>query len=379
MIILDPIEVSAPGVFVSSNVPEDDAPAHTLTRAYAAGDQVLATATHEIFESKVGVRAPVTLAIGSPGVINWAAHGQVANTPVSFVSTGTLLAPLLANVIYYVVSPTPNAFSVSTSAGGAAVALTGSQSGVHNATASQNANRPLTDSSYWLQAGATNRWKMFDAYNNTQTEHADSIVFTVCPQAIAQGIYLGNIDVDEISITGTDPTDGVVFSETTSMVIEDSNSSFFNWLFKPIRRRRQFCTLSLPLYYAASFEVRLKKPGGLAKCGMFRIGPLVDVGLSEYGLEAEIKDYSSTKFNFDGTSKTELRGYSKRQSVDVEVSNEIVSELYERMIEFRQRTVVFIGAKHIDLTLVCGVYSGFKIVIPGFRKSKLSLQIEGKV
>ena len=380
MIILDSIAISAPGVFVSSNVPEDDAaPAQSLTRAYAASDRVMDPATHLLYESKVGTKSAVTISVGSPGSISWSLHGQVAGTPISFETTGSLPTGLLPNVIYYVLAPGVNSFSVSATVGGAAIVLSGTQPGVHTATASQNANRPLTEETYWLPVGATNRWKMLDAYNNTQTEQADEIVLVLRPQAIVQALYLGNIDGDEIAITVTDPTDGVVYAETTSMVISNSGSSMFNWLFKRIFRRRQFCTVTLPMYYAATIEVRIRRLGGIAKCGMLCIGPLEDVGLSQYGLEAEIKDYSSTKFNFDGTSNTKLRGYSKKMVVDVVLHNSVVSQVHERLIDFRQKTVVFIGAIEFDLSLVCGTYSSFKTVIVQTKQSKIALQIDGKV
>jgi hypothetical protein len=379
MIILDPISVSNPGVFVSSNVPEDDYPVQVPGKVYAAGDLVMDPVNHLNYESKLGARSAVTISIASPGVVTWVAHALPAGTPISFDTSVALPTGFVAGVVYYLRAPAADNFTLSATVGGAAINTSGTQSGVHTATAGQNIGRALTDTVYWLPKGATNRWKMFDEYNNTQTEHADSIVFTVRPQAIAQALYLGNVEGDEVVITGVDPTAGTVHSETTSLVISKSASSMFNWLFKRIRRRRQFCTVTLPAYYAATFEVRINRPGRLAKCGMVRIGPLEDVGLSQYGLEAEIKDYSSTRFNFDGTSETTLRGYSKKMSLDVVVDNDVIDELHDRMIDFRQKTVVFIGAKGFDLSLVCGVYSSFKTVITEVDQSKISIQIEGKV
>lgn len=379
MIILDPIPVSNPGVFVSSNVPETDNPVQVMGAVYAAGDMVMDPEAHINYESKLGSRGVVAISAGSPGVITWLAHGLPPNTPLSLTTTGALLTGLAANTVYYVRAPTADSFTLSASAGGAAINTSGTQSGVHTATAGQNIGRALTDTTYWLPKGATNSWKMVDPYNNTQTENPEAIVQIVRPQAIVQSLYLGNLDADEIVITGVDPTDGVVYSETTNLVISNSGSSLFNWIFKRIRRRKQFCTLTLPLYYAASFEVRINKPGGIAKCGMFCIGPLEDVGLSQWGLEAEIKDYSSTKFNFDGTSKTELRGYSKRMSLDVVLENDVIDQVHERLIDFRQKTVVFIGIEQFDLSVICGVYSSFKTVIPDISHSKCVLQIEGKV
>lgn len=379
MIILDPVSPYAAGVFVSSNVPETDHAPHSLTAVYAAGDRVMDVAAHLIYESKVGVRAPVTISIASPGVVNWAAHGLAAGTPVAFSTTGALPSGIVAGTAYYVLAPATNTFTLSATVGGAAIGTSGSQSGVHTGSASQNFNRALTDGTYWLKSTATNRWRMLDDYNNTQTEMAEAIIIELKPSAIAQGLYLGNLDAAEVALTATDPDAGVVYSETTSLTVSNSKSSFYGWLFNRIRRRKQFCNLSLPLYYNQTVKIEIRKPGGIAKCGMCNIGPLEDVGLSQYGIAADIKDYSTTKFNIDGTSETTKRGFAKRMSIDVELPNDVVDSVHERLLDFRQKTVVFIGAKQFDLSLLCGVYESFKTVIEDYPKSKISLQINARV
>lgn len=380
MIILDPIAVSDPGVFVSSNVPEDDYPAQSLTKVYAVGERVMDAAAHLIYESKTGMSSIVTLSIASPGVVNWVAHGQVAGTPVSFATTGTLLTGLVAGSTYYVLNPTPNAFNVSATVGGAAIALTGSQSGVHTASAGLNVNKPLSDTTYWLSKGATNRWKMVDTYNNTQTVRAESIVLTVNPRAIAQGIYLGNLDAAEVVITSTDPMAGVVYQQTTSLIVSSSLSSMYRWLFNRRRRKTSFLALDLPLYYNAAVTITINNPGGIAKCGMCCIGPIEEIGGTEYGLGRDFKDWSTTKFNFDGTSETTERGFSKRMSLDLIIDNDQIEYAHERMEGLRQKTIVYIGAAvYGGFTVVCGKFSSLKSIIAGFTQSKMAMQIEGTV
>lgn len=380
MIILDPIAVSGPGVFVSSNVPEDDvAPAQVLTRVYAAGEVVMDPAAHTKFESKLGSRAVVTISIASPGVVTWAAHGLLAATPVSFASTGALPAGFAPDVVYYVVAPAANTFQLSATLGGAAINTSGSQSGVHSATAGQNFGRPLSNKTYWLPIGATNRWKMFDTYNNTQTENPESIVIEVDPKAIAQGVYIGNAEATEIVITSTDPVSGVVYSQATSMQVSNSGSSFYRWLFGRRRRKTYFLTLDLPLFYLTRLKVEIKNPGSIARCGMCNLGPIEDVGFSQYGLGTDIKDYSTTRFNFDGTSETVERGYSKRMNLDVLLDNGMIDYVQEKLAAARQRSLVYIGAPEFGSTVLCGKFSSFKNVIEGHDYSKMALQIEGTV
>lgn len=298
MIILDPIDIRAPGVFVSSNVPEDDAlPAPDPAKAYGAGERVMDPVSHMRYESKVG----------------------------------------------------------------------------------NNLNQPLTDKTYWLPIGATNRWKMLDEYNNTQTENPEVIILKVKPGAIVQGIFLGNLDATEIVITSDDPTKGVVYHETTSQVVFNTGGSFYKWLFGRRRFKKQFLTLALPPFWSSTLTIEIRKRGGIAKCGMCRLGPVEVFGLTQFGIGMDIKDFSSTKFNFDGTSETIERGFSKRMSMDVVLENELIFYAQDWLADRRQRVMVFIAIREAEWTALCGKYSSFKNVISELNISKMSLQIEGTV
>lgn len=84
-----------------------------------------------------GKISPVTITIAATGVITWNAHGLVAGTPIVFATTGALPSGLTAGTTYYVIASglTANSFSVATTPGGTAITTTGTQSGVHTATA----------------------------------------------------------------------------------------------------------------------------------------------------------------------------------------------------------------------------------------------------
>lgn len=369
--------IGATGTVLGSNVAEADAPAYSTSTVYAAADQVVTS--HLIYESKVGARAAVTMTIAAPCVVTWTAHGLAADTPISFATTGALPTGLIAGTVYYVLAPTTDAFNLSSTPGGAAITTTGTQSGVHTATASLNLNKAVTDTTHWLLIGATNARKMLDAYNNTQTTNADAIILVMTPRQISQGLYLGNLDANSVSVAVHDATEGIVYTETQSLIVSDSAASFFNWFFKRIRRKTYFFTALLPVYANATVTITISKAGSTAKCGMCTLGPLIDVGLSEYGLSTEIKDYSSTTFAFDGTSSTVQRGYAKRMSLDLLIDNELIDSIQEQLADFRQKTVVFVGATMYGSAIVCGKYSSFKNVIAYLAHSKMAMQIEGVV
>jgi len=241
-----------------------------------------------------------------------------------------------------------------------------------------NKGKPLTDPAAWNPRGATNRWAMLDQYNNTQTANPEEILIVLTPQAISEGLYIGNCDADEIELSVVDQSEGLVASAVTSLVTASGTSSYFDWCFRPADRSDYFVTTSMPPYANALVLVAIRKPGGIPKCGMLAIGAVDEFGPSLYGLSAEGKDYSSTTFNFDGTTNTEIRPYAKRMSVDVQVDNDEIDYIQRKLFQIRQRPIVWIGGPY-GATAVFGRYGSFKIVIPGLKKSDMALQIEGSV
>lgn len=77
-----------------------------------------------------------TIMIASPAVITLASHGLTVNDIIQFSTTGTLPTGITAGTTYYVISIglTTNSFEISSTAGGAAINMTGSQLGVQTLT-----------------------------------------------------------------------------------------------------------------------------------------------------------------------------------------------------------------------------------------------------
>jgi hypothetical protein len=379
MNLIEPIVIND-AVLSSSNVPETDYPAWSATSAYALGDRVIVAALHKIYEAvKATSTSVVTISSASPAVVSWAGHGLADGTPISFSTTGNLPTPMVPGVMYYVRNPTADNFNLATTPGGTAFGA-GASSGIQTATAQSNYNRsPDANPTFWLEVKATNRWAMFDAQNNTQTSNPGSIEVTLLPVNIANGVYVGNVDADSVTVTVTDAIEGVVYSSTQNLLQSNSGSSSFNWCFKRITRKTAAWFTDLPMYSNATVQITLTKSSGNAKCGMCSVGQVVEIGMAEYGVQTDIKDYSTTIFNADGTSETTLRGYAKRMSVDVVVDNDEKDAIENQLAAYRQVPVVWIATTLFETTTIYGTYSSFKTVIATLPQSRMSLQIEGKV
>lgn len=200
MEVITPITIGTAQLH-SSNVAETDYAAWSGTVAYVTGDRRIDTTTHEVFEAvKQTAIAVVTLTLANPGVVAWQANGLAADTPLAFSSTGALPTGLTAGTTYYVKTAGTDSFTVSATVGGAAIQFSGSQSGVHTATAQANFNRDPTDltnragvTPWWRKVSATNRYKMFDGSSSSQTENAEEIVVELDAGRV-RALFLGGLD-----------------------------------------------------------------------------------------------------------------------------------------------------------------------------------------
>lgn len=86
-------------------------------------------------------------------------------------------------------------------------------SGVHHnyeSLQSPNLNHvPQTETAWWLDLGATNRWKAFDEYIETQTENPAQITYELA-FGTADSLHLGNMDCDAVEITLCTPGSNLI-------------------------------------------------------------------------------------------------------------------------------------------------------------------------
>jgi hypothetical protein len=157
---LEPVSLVQPAATFVTLTYDDDAGdvklvsagVHGLTNAVAQGSDLFITwtggtattgfyevldadtATDEVTIDLPYIDATVTISIAAPGVVTWTGHGLSVNDTIRFTTTGALPTGLAINTTYYVKTVlSANTFTVSTSAGGAAVTTSGIQSGTQTA------------------------------------------------------------------------------------------------------------------------------------------------------------------------------------------------------------------------------------------------------
>ena len=143
----------------------------------------------------------------------------------------------------------------------------------------------------WLDLGFNNRWRMFDTKTGTRTVHPESIIFTVQPGLI-DSIALLDLDATTLELTFTDPVEGVVYSDTVTLVSASNVVDAYSYFFEPFLTTDALTRTNLPPYGGAALTVAINAPGGVASVGTVVVGRRKGLGVVQYGAEIGITDYS---------------------------------------------------------------------------------------
>ncbi len=240
---------------------------------------------------------------------------------------------------------------------------------------------PATDTSsppFWIEVSATNRWKMFDTSNSTQTTNTNNIVVVITPGKVINSVSLLNIEGTSVRIKMTDPTEGVVYDVTTSLNNNGNINNWYNYFFNPIQRKTSHVATDLPAYGTAAIEITITNTGLTAKCGVCIIGSVQYIGEGiNLGASVGITDYSRKEKDSFGNYVLIQRSYSKRAKFSMAVLNEQIDALQDLLVSLRTTPCVWIGDDNYTCTYIYGYYKDFDIVIAYHLVSDCNIEIEG--
>lgn len=240
-----------------------------------------------------------------------------------------------------------------------------------------NVGQALDDPTKWLDRGFTNRWRMFDQLNTSQTVAPYSISVDVAVSGRADSVALLNIVGATVTIVVTTALDGEVFNESYDLVSDSGVDSWFDWFFEPIVRKGDFIITGLPMHGDPTIRITLSEPGGNAAIGTLIVGQQRDFGELLHGARIGIQDYSRKVADDFGNYTIVQRAFSKRASFKVAVDHDQVDALSEILAGYRATPVVWVGTESYRSTWIYGFYRDWGTDIDYPTVSYLSLEIEG--
>jgi hypothetical protein len=271
--------------------------------------------------------------------------------------------------------------SMTTYAEGDRVILTSTHR-IYESLQGANLNKnPVTETTFWVEVGPTNRWAVFDTSVSTQTAQSTNITYTLEPGIAINSLAILNLtDADEINIQITSPASGspgIVYTETVDLGLTSPFSDWYNWFFGIRSRPSQYIVTNLPIYTDGIFEIEILGGTDLA-VGVILIGQQQRFGRGiRLGARVGIQDYSRKETSEFGETILVQRAFAKKANFDLFIDKAEVDTLQIYLSGLRATPALWIGSTEYESTTVFGFYKNFDVLLNYPEHADCELEIEG--
>jgi hypothetical protein len=271
--------------------------------------------------------------------------------------------------------------SMTTYAEGDRVILTSTHR-IYESLQGANLNKnPVTETTFWVEVGPTNRWAVFDTSVSTQTTQSTNITYTLEPGIAINSLAILNLtDADEINIQITSPSSGspgIVYTETVDLGLTSPFSDWYNWFFGIRSRPSQYIVTNLPIYTDGIFEIEILGGTDLA-VGVILIGQQQRFGRGiRLGARVGIQDYSRKETSEFGETILVQRAFAKKANFDLFIDKAEVDTLQIYLSALRATPALWIGSTEYESTTVFGFYKNFDVLLNYPEHADCELEIEG--
>lgn len=239
-------------------------------------------------------------------------------------------------------------------------------------------NPPATSPLFWAEVSPTNRWKMFDLSNTTQTQVSASDYYEITPGQAINSVSLLNIDgVLTVRLRLTDPSFGLVYDQLADLTVVPPESSWYSWFFDERRRQTLFVADGIPSYPNATLRIDVTSSGA-AYIGVCLFGSARSIGMDvQQGVRLGIQDYSRKERNEWGDTVLVQRAFASRASFQTLVQNRELDNTFRLLSELRATPCLWIGSDAYGSLSIFGFYNNFDITIAYADYSDCTIDIEG--
>lgn len=215
-------------------------------------------------------------------------------------------------------------------------------------------NTPESSPTWWLDIGATNRFRPFDEVTGSQATKATPMVYHLTPGADYDScavINCLNTSVRFQTALGSDQTISTAASDIVTTSLDGASGSHLT--------------------------VTVNNSGTDPKLGELVVGTAYTFGTFKPDPQAGISDYSIKEVDEWGNWTITERGYSKKLSCEVMLSIASIDAVYALLASYRATPLVWIGSTSYSTTILYGYWKDFAIAFVTRNYARLTLAIEG--
>ena len=252
---------------------------------------------------------------------------------------------------------------------------------IYQSSVAGNLNHPPPNTSYWIDAGYDNRWKMFDQSITSQSTRAGNITVTFTPNERVDSVVGLNCDASSVNIQMVDSIDGVVYNKTLQLTSYSGITDWYEYFFEPIESLPEFIVTDMPAGYSSA-TTTVTLTGTNASIGGLVICLSKIIGTTESGVKTGIVDYSVKTQNAFGDWVITPRSFSKKADFTIKVNSSTVDSIQNLFASYRTVPIVYVGSdvgteEQYNSSIIYGYYRDFSQIITYPPLATCSLTVEG--
>lgn len=231
----------------------------------------------------------------------------------------------------------------------------------------------------WLDAGATNAWRMFDMSSgaDNQSTNPELIQTTVFPGSIADAVVLLNCYGNYARVTVKDG-ETVIYQKQKTLRTRPSSPSWYAWYFGERQRVKDLVFLDLPAKRNVTITIEIVSPAGIdAKIGKAIFGRKHRIGFSEYGSSAGVQSYSTKNTDTFGNTTIVKRRFVGKMDLRVVIDRDKEDFVHRKFSELLDIPAVYIGHEDYKCLLVFGFFNDFTVLFSSAGSSYCNTTITG--
>ena len=240
-----------------------------------------------------------------------------------------------------------------------------------------NLNKPLTDATKWQPRGVEERLRMFDSSLGSVTENDELIEVVITPGRVVTDVVLIDVQAHTVQVVMTDPVEGVVRDTGEVLMLRPSGNSHWGYFFHPIERETKLHVSGLPAYTQATVTIRIKNPGGKARCAEAVIGRAIWLGNTQWRPSIGFDDWGLKKRDAWGGWMVEKGATSDRLKLQVQIEGTQYGRTRDLIRQHSSKPVVWFGARGYNVLTTLGYITSFEQVLVSHGISDCNMTIEG--
>ena len=227
----------------------------------------------------------------------------------------------------------------------------------------------------WIDNGPSNRFAMFDNYNDTQSERADNISVDIASAQRFDTLAIFDISAANVNVTVSDGSTEY-HNVDYPMVDYEGIANYWDHFFNRVSRKSDLLVTGLPLYVGLTLRVTATANGETVKIGRFGFGQSEFIGHTLLGPTADFVSLSKITPDEFGRRKIVPRTYKKGLDLDVIVEKPYVDRVRKRILSYRDRPALVIASDEYTTLVSLGLIISAPVTIAYHTRSNIRMRIE---